>query len=150
LKQEELYTSSIYFNYFLVPIVLDKIGGFLMLILAKLIGLLIAVLGIAIFALPQFLQKVFDFLKEGKRIYWAGVGRSLVGLILLIGAPQSVLPVATVSVGVMFLLSGIIVFACDLEKLKGFLTHSSAMSVLVIRLLGLVAASFGILIFSIV
>ena len=121
-----------------------------MLILAKLVGLLVAVLGLAIFALPQFLQKVFDFLKEGKRIYWAGVGRSLVGLILLIGAPQSVLPVATVSVGVMFLLSGIIVFACDLEKLKSFLTHYSELPVLVIRLLGLVTACFGILIFSIV
>jgi hypothetical protein len=132
------------------PIGLDKKGGFFMLILAKLIGLLIAVLGLAMFVLPQSFQKVADFFKEGKRIYWAGVGRSLVGLILLIGAPQSLLPVATASVGVIFLLSGIIVFACDLEKLKGFLTHYSEMSVLVIRLLGLVAASFGILIFSIV
>ena len=121
-----------------------------MLILAKLIGLLIVAIGLVMFVLPQFFPKVTDFLKEGKHIYWAGVGRSLVGVILLTVAPQSVLPVATVSVGVMFLLSGIIVFACDLEKLKGFLTHYSETSVLVIRLLGLVAASFGILIFSIV
>jgi hypothetical protein len=121
-----------------------------MLILVKFIGLLIAALGVAIFVSSQFTQKVFDFFKEGKRIYWAGVARSLIGLILLVGAPQSVLPVATVSVGIIFLLSGIIVFTCDLEKLKGFLDHYREMPPLVIRLFGLLVASFGILIFSIV
>jgi hypothetical protein len=120
-----------------------------MLILAKLIGLLVATFGLTLFVLPRFTEKVFDFMKEGKRLYWAGVVRSLIGLILLMGAPQSALPVATVSVGVIFLLSGIIVFACDLEKLKGFFAHYIELSAVVTRLLGLVVACFGILIFSI-
>jgi uncharacterized protein YjeT (DUF2065 family) len=122
----------------------------MLVFLAKLIGLAVAVLGMTIFVSPKFFQKVFAFIKEGKRIYWAGVSRCLVGFLLLFIASRSALPVATVSVGAVFLLSGIIVFACDLEKLKSFLTQYSEMPVLVIRLLGLVAVSFGILIFSIV
>ncbi|MFH0984496.1 MAG: hypothetical protein V1882_03055 [Candidatus Omnitrophota bacterium] len=122
----------------------------MLIVLVKLVGLVIVGLGITIFASPKFTQKIFAFVKEGKRIYWAGVVRSLLGLALLLCAPGSLVPVATVAVGVLFLLSGIIVFASDLEKLKAFLVHYSELPVLVIRLLGLVAASFGILIFSIV
>ncbi|MFA5167189.1 MAG: hypothetical protein WC530_01515 [Candidatus Omnitrophota bacterium] len=122
----------------------------MLILLAKLIGLVVAGFGLTIFASPKFTQKVFAFIKEGRRIYWGGVIRCLVGLVLLIIASKSVLPVATVAVGLILLLSGIMVFACDLEKLRGFLAHYSELPVLVIRLLGLVAACFGILIFSIV
>jgi len=118
-------------------------------LLAKSIGLLVAAFGLTLFAMPQFIHKVFDFFKEGKRLYWAGVFRSLVGLVLLLEASQSAVPAATVSLGVLFLLSGIIVFACDAEKLKAFLAQYSEMPVLVLRLLGLVAACFGILIFAV-
>jgi len=121
-----------------------------MLILAKLFGILIAGFGLAIFSTPQITQKVFAFMKEGKRIYGAGVLRCVVGLVLLLAAPRSAIPVAAIAVGVMFLLSGIIIFSCDLEKLKGFLAHYSEMPVLILRLLGLVVVSFGILIFSVV
>ena len=122
----------------------------MLVLLAKLIGLVVAGFGLTIFISPKFTQKVFDFVKEGKRIYWAGVARCLVGLILLLVASKSVLPVATFVVGVILILSGIIAFACGLEKLKSFLAHYTDLPVLVIRLLGLVAACYGILIFSIV
>jgi len=121
-----------------------------MLILAKLIGVVIAVFGLTIFATPQITKRVFDFFKEGKNIYWAGVVRVLIGLVLLLAAAHSAIPVATICVGVIFLLSGIIVFAVDLEKMKNFIAYFDEMPALVTRLLGLLAASFGILIFSII
>ena len=120
-----------------------------MVILAKLVGLLIMVLGLTIFASPHLTQKLFDFFKEGKRIYYAGVIRTLVGLLLFFCVPRSAVPLAAIALGLMFLVSGIVVFAVDVEKLKAFLASYSEMPGLVIRLLGLVAASFGILIFSI-
>ena len=122
----------------------------MLVLLVKLVGLLVAGFGLAVFVSPKFIAKVFDFFKEGKRIYWAGVVRLLVGLVLLLTAAKSALPVANVALGVIFLLSGIIVFVCDLEKMKNFISHYGELPVLVIRLLGLVAACFGILIFSII
>jgi len=121
-----------------------------MLILAKLFGILIAVFGLTVCALPQVMQKLFDFMKEGKRIYGAGVLRCLIGLVLLLASPQSAIPITAIAMGVVFLLSGIIVFACDLEKLKGVLAHYGEMPVLILRLLGLLVAAFGILVFSVV
>jgi len=118
-------------------------------IIAKLLGLLIAGFGTAIFASPQVTQKIFQFFKEDKRIYIAGVVRAFTGVVLLLAASQSVVPVAAIALGIMFLTSGIVIFACDLEKMKTFMAHYSQMPVLVLRLLGLIAASFGILTFSI-
>lgn len=120
-----------------------------MIILVKLVGVLIMVLGLTIFGYPDITQKIFAFFKEGKRIYYAGVIRTAVGILLFICASRSTVPLAVIAVGLMFLVSGIIVFATDPEKIKGFIVSYSGMPELVIRLLGLVAASFGILIFSI-
>lgn len=120
-----------------------------MILIAKLIGFLIAGLGLAIFASPKVTEKIFHFFMQGKNLYYAGVIRVSAGFILLIAASQSVVPLAAIALGVMFLVSGIVVFAADHEKMRDFVTAYSQMPKLVIRLLGLVAASFGILIFSI-
>ena len=120
-----------------------------MVILVKLIGVLILALGLTIFASPAITQKIFKFFKEGKNIYYAGVFRTVVGILVFLCAAQSSVPLAAIALGLMFLVSGIVVFAADQEKLKSFLVSYSEMPGLVIRLLGLVAASFGILLFSI-
>src|SRR3989338_10667050 len=75
----------------------------IMNIIAKLLGLLIAGFGTAIFASPQVTQKIFQFFKEDKRIYIAGVVRAFTGVVLLLAASQSVVPVAAIALGIMFL-----------------------------------------------
>ena len=120
-----------------------------MIILVKLIGIVIMAFGLVIFASPEFTQKILGFFKEGKRLYLAGVIRGVVGMLLFLTASQSRVQLAAISLGLMFLVSGIVVFAADIEKLKAFIASFSDMPALVIRLMGLVAASFGILIFSI-
>ncbi|MDP2653729.1 MAG: hypothetical protein Q8Q08_06830 [Candidatus Omnitrophota bacterium] len=120
-----------------------------MVFLVKFVGLLIMSFGFAIFASPPFAQKMFDFFKVGKRIYWAGVVRTSVGLLMLLTSSRSLVPLAAIALGLMFLVSGIVVFAADIEKLKDFMLAYRKMPALVIRLMGLAAASFGILVFSI-
>ena len=120
-----------------------------MVFLAQLVGILIMGMGFGIFASPAFVEKVFQFFKEGRRIYYAGVFRTAVGLILFLAASRSLVPLAAIALGLMFLVSGIVVFAADQEKLKSFMAAFSQMPPLVIRLFGLIAASFGMLVFSI-
>ena len=120
-----------------------------MIILIKLFGLLILAMGLTIFAVPQVIQKIFDFIKEGNRIYYAGVIRGAVGIIFFLCSSLSLVPLASIALGIMFLVSGITVFAVEPEKMKSLIAHYIEMPGLVIRLLGLVAASFGILVYSI-
>ena len=120
-----------------------------MIVLVKLIGVIVALFGLTIFSAPQLSAKIFEFIKEGKRIYAAGVIRVCIGLLLMIAAHHSRIPVASVALGILFLISGIIVFAADLDKLKGILSHYQDLPVLILRLLGLIAVSFGLLIYAV-
>jgi len=120
-----------------------------MIVITKLVGFLIAGFGLVIFASPKVTEKIFHFFMQGKNLYIAGVIRVSVGLVLLVAASQSAVPLAAIALGVMFLVSGIVIFAADEQKLKDFMLAYSQMPSLVIRLLGLMAASFGILIISI-
>ncbi len=117
-------------------------------ILAQAVGLLIAACGLAILIQPQLTHKVFEFIKQGHRIYIAGVVRVCVGLVLFLSSSGSDIPMAANMLGAIFLLSGVIVFVSDLEKLKAFMAKYNELPEVTLRLLGLLAAAFGLLTFS--
>lgn len=120
-----------------------------MIIIVKLIGFLIMIFGFCIFSVPSLTKKIFELCLKGNNLYVAGVVRGAIGLILFFAASQSLVPLAAIALGLMFLVSGIIVFASDEEKLKAFIASYSELPSLLIRLFGLIAASFGILVFAI-
>lgn len=120
-----------------------------MVMLVQLVGLLIVGLGLAILISPAVTHQIFEFFKEGKRIQIAGVARVLVGVILFLASSRSSVPIAANMLGAIFLLSGIIVFVSDTEKLKAFIAGYSEVPEVILRLLGLIAAAFGFLVFSI-
>ena len=120
-----------------------------MIELAKGLGVLIGITGLLFFALPASMQKVFEFFMQGKRIYLAGVIRLAAGGILLGTSPHSLVPRAALALGLLFFMSGLVIFAAPPDKIKDFIRHYSQMPGTFLRLLGLVAASFGLLIFSI-
>lgn len=120
-----------------------------MMLAAKLLGVLMSVLGLVIFASPQCADKIFAFFKEGSRLYIAGGIRLCAGLLLLGAASQSLVPLAAIALGLLFLVSAAVIFVSGLDKMKILLAHYAQMPPLMIRLMGLVAASFGLLTFSI-
>lgn len=120
-----------------------------MILAAKLLGVLISFLGLMIFASPKCADKIFSFFKEGSRLYIAGGIRLCAGLLLLAAASQSIVPLAALALGLLFLVGGAVIFISGLDKMKTLLAHYAQMPPLMIRLMGLVAASFGLLTFSI-
>lgn len=120
-----------------------------MVMLVQIVGLLIVGLGLAILISPAVTHQIFEFFKEGKRIQIAGVVRVLVGVVLFLSSSRSAVPIAANMLGAIFLLSGIIVLVSDAEKLRAFIEKYSEMPEIILRLLGLMAAAFGFLIYSI-
>ncbi len=120
-----------------------------MIFLAKLIGVIITLFGLTVFATPKITEKVFAFFMEGKNLYLAGVIRIVTGVVILLAMSGSLVPTAAFSLGAMLLVSGALIFVIGVEKMKAFIAHYKQMPTLVIRLFGLIAATFGILIFSI-
>ncbi len=120
-----------------------------MLILAKLVSVILFGLGIAILIRPEFMKKMFAFCKQGKRIYGGGILRIVIGLILLLVAGQSRMPWAVLSLGILFILGGSLIFVLGLEKAKSMISLWEEMPVLACRIMGLAMAAFGALILSV-
>ncbi len=113
--------------------------------LARLIGLAIAILGFSICVRPLIVQKLFAFFSAGKNLYYAAAARITAGVILILATPQSILPAGAFVLGVLFILSGAIIFTADLQKLKDFIAHYAGLPPLTVRLLGAIAVCFGCL-----
>jgi len=116
-----------------------------MLILVRLLGVVLAVFGIALVSSPAVFKKVMAYFKKDKRIYWAGVFRVVSGAILLIASPHCRWTVFTVIVGVLFVLGGGLIFALGLKKSKDILSLWEKKLGAMMPLTGLLPVTLGIL-----
>ena len=116
-----------------------------MLILVKLIGIVIVVMGITFLLSPKQLRQLLAFLGQGKRLYGVGILRLLFGVILLLAASQCRLVGVVLTLGILFLIGGILIFVLGLERLKSILNRWDKKSPLTLRLLGLIPLAFGAL-----
>ena len=85
------------------------------------------------------------FLEQGRKLYIVGILRLLIGIILLLVASQCRLVGVVITLGIFFLIGGIVIFILGLERIKSMLNWWNKRSLLVIRLMGLIALALGAL-----
>ncbi len=121
-----------------------------MLLLARLIAVLILVIGIIDIISPQIMKKILVFWKEGKRLYAAGVIRLLFAVVFLLVASQARAAGAIVFFGILFLVGGILSFTMKQEKQLAMIAWFEGKSDNILRLwAGLVILIGAVLLFSI-
>lgn len=116
-----------------------------MLLLVKLIGIIIAGMGVSFLLKPKMMVRFIAFWEKGRRLYIAGILRIVFAIILLFSASQCKSVGIVLTLGILFLIGGIIIFTLGLKKLKSILKWWAGKSPLVFRLLGLIALGIGIL-----
>ncbi len=116
-----------------------------MLILVRLISIIIVGMGITFLLSPKTLKQFMAFLKQGRKLYIVGILRLLIGIILLLVASQCRLVGVVVTLGILIFIKGIIIFILGLERIKSMLNWWNKRSLLVIRLMGLIALAVGAL-----
>jgi len=95
---------------------------------------------------PKVIKQLFAFFMKGKRIYLAAVLRLLIGVILLIAAsPQCKSTWVIITLGIFFLIAGVMIFALGLEKTKSILNWWNNKPLIVLRLVSLIPIAIGIL-----
>lgn len=114
-----------------------------MIVLVQVLAVLVIVAGIVFVANQQIMRKVMGFFAGGKRIYGAGAARTVVAVVLFLSASQCRHPVVVTAVGILFLVSGITIFAMGPDKAKQMLFRYRAQSDNVLRLLALVPIAVG-------
>jgi hypothetical protein len=117
-----------------------------MVILVRLIGIFAVGAGIIFLVSPKTMRQFMLFWKKGKRLYIGGMLRILIGVIFLLAASECRLVEVMVTLGILFIITGSIIFVIKLNRLKIILTWWYGRSLLVIRLIALISIAVWLLI----
>jgi len=79
-------------------------------------------------------------------MYFAGLIRLVLAIIFLLAARECDITPVIVFFGILFLISGLLIFVIGLEKVKSIINWYQEQSILVLRLLALVALAIGVVI----
>ena len=107
------------------------------------VAILIMLAGIWLIIRPQICVKIMGFLVRGRMVYLVGLLRLAIGVLLLVSATDCEHVWVVITIGVLFLISGTLVFVIQLDKLKAKLTWFSQRSMTTIRLMALLPLAIG-------
>lgn len=117
-----------------------------MALAVKFIGLLIIIMGAVFLFRPEAIRKLWAFFEKDKRLYLAGAVRIIFGIIFLLSASQCRLRGFIAVLGLLFLLSGMLIFFIGPDKIKVVLRWWSEKPLFVLRLAAIMIIGLGVLI----
>lgn len=118
-------------------------------IVIKSLGMLFALMGIAYLLRPDIIKKLMGFFKKGKRIYFAGLIRFALAVVFFVAARECRYPWIIFASGIIFLISGLLIFMLGPEKIRRMLDWYQYQTTLFFRIIALIVLAFGaIIIFS--
>ncbi|MBA7630634.1 hypothetical protein ES703_38158 [subsurface metagenome] len=116
-----------------------------MIILIRVLGVVIVGMGVAFLLRPKLYRQYVAFWQPGKRLYLGAILSLLIGVILLLAATQCRLIGFVLALGILCLVKGVMLFTLGREKMKSMLKWYQGRSLLVLRLVALIAIAFGAL-----
>jgi uncharacterized protein YjeT (DUF2065 family) len=115
-------------------------------IVIKILGLVIAAIGIVYIIKPNVMNRIIEFFKKGKRLYIAAPVRLALAVVFLLGARECRYFWVIFAFGILLLISGILVLVLGPKKLTPMLEWWLKQPTLLLRLIALIAVAFGIVI----
>ncbi len=115
-------------------------------IVIKIIGIVFILAAIVHFLKPELVKRIMEFFKQGKRIYFAGLLRLALAVVFLLGARECDITWVIVTLGIIFLISGLCIFMIGPERLKSIIDWWQKQPVLLLRVLALITLAFGAII----
>ena len=112
-------------------------------IIVKIVGIVIVCVAIVYLLKPNVMKWLMEFFKQGKRIYIAGLIRFVLAVVFLLGARECDITWVIVTLGILFIISGLLIFTLGPKKLRTMLDWYQKQSVLLLRVLAIVALAIG-------
>ena len=109
----------------------------------RLVGIICIALGILYILRPDLPRRLMQFFKKGSRMYLAGVVRLALAVVFLVGAAHCRHKWVIVGFGILFMISGLIVFMLGAGRLRGVIDWFAKLPALFLRGLGAVALAVG-------
>lgn len=115
-------------------------------IVIKLLGTVFALMGIAYLLKPGAAKWLMGFFKKGNRMYLPGVVRFALAVVFFVGARECRYPWIIFAFGVLFLLSGMLIFLLGPAKIRGILDWYQKQPTFVFRVIAVVVTAVGVIV----
>ena len=92
-----------------------------MVVAVKIVGMVFIAAGILYILKPDVLKRLIEFFKKGPRMYLAGLIRFALAVVFLVGAGDCREKWVIAGFGIIFLISGLLVFMLGPRRLRGML-----------------------------
>lgn len=109
----------------------------------RLVGVICVAVGILYMLRPDAPKRLMEYFKKGSRMYLAGVMRFALAVVFLIGADRCRHKWVIVGFGIVFLISGLLVFMLGPKRLRPMIDWLQKSPALLLRGLGAVALAVG-------
>jgi hypothetical protein len=120
-----------------------------MVIVIKSLGSVFILIGFVYLFRPIILKNLMSFFKKGKRVYFAGLVRFALAVIFLLAATQCREPKIVGVFGILFLISGILVFVLGPDVIRRIFDWYETQSNIIFRMIASAVIVVGaIIIFS--
>ena len=112
----------------------------------KIIGMVIIAVAVVFVIKPNVMKRLMEFFRRGKRIYLAGVVRFALAVVFLLGARECDITWVIVVFGLLFLISGLLVFMLGPVRLARLMDWYQKQSLLLLRVAAVVPLAIGAII----
>ena len=115
-------------------------------VVIKVIGTIIVCIGLGYFIKPEAMKWLMAFFVKGKRLYLAALVRFALAITFFLGARECHIPWLIVVFGLIFLLSGLLIFMLGLEKAKGIINRFQEQPIFMFRVVASIVLCVGLII----
>lgn len=112
-------------------------------IVVQCVGVAILLLGIVYLLKPNTVKWLMRFFREGRRMYFAGVLRLALAVIFLLAASECDIRWVIVMFGIIFLISGVLIFVMGPERIRSLLDWYLKRTVFIFRVIALCVITVG-------
>jgi uncharacterized protein YjeT (DUF2065 family) len=112
----------------------------------KIIGIVFVFITILYFLKPDIMKRLMEFFKQGRRIYFAALLRLVLAVVFLLAARQCSRFWVIFAFGVLFIISGLLIFILGLEKVKSYISWWQKQPLVLLRVMAVVGLAIGAII----
>jgi len=116
-----------------------------MLLIVRLLGIVIFIMGAVFIRKPEILKKYIDFWKDPKKLRSGGILALVVGVVFLIADAQCRIPWLTTFLGILSVIKGVLLLTLRRSVITSYLDWWEEKPLSMTRILGYGALVFGIL-----
>ncbi|MEA3489150.1 MAG: hypothetical protein U9R44_02260 [Candidatus Omnitrophota bacterium] len=113
--------------------------------LVKVLAVAIIVYGCLLILRPGILKKIFEYVKQGNRLYIANGIKGVVGIFLIIASSRCSVPWIVLFLGALTVLSVIVGFLVKKKTVMELIERLVARPVKFVYLIGAIALALGVL-----